>query len=57
MRPEKEKYYDAEVYYFDNILVLVVDFFLGLRDLQPMSWVDTFYNKVVPKISIPLLLD
>ena len=57
MRPEKEKYYDAEVYCFDDVLVLVLHFFLGLRDLQTMSRVNTFYDKVLPEISRLLLLD
>ena len=56
MRPEKEKYYDSEVYVFDNSLVLVLHSFLGLRDLQSMSRVNKFYKKIVPEISrLPLL--
>ena len=55
--PKKEKYYDAEVYYFDDILVLVLNSVLGLRDLQAVSLINTFYNKVLPKISRLLLLD
>ena len=47
----------AEVYCFEDILVLVLDSFLGLRDLQSMSRVNTFYNKVVPEISRLLLMD
>ena len=57
MRPEKEKYYDAEVYCFDHILVLDLDSFLGLRDLQSISRVNKFHDKVVPKISRLLVLD
>ena len=57
IRPGKEKYYDAEVYCFDDVLVLVLNSFLGLRNLQSMSWVNTFYNKVLPEISRLLLLD
>ena len=37
MKPEKEKRYNAGVYHFEDILVLVLDSFLGLRDLQSMS--------------------
>ena len=57
MRPEKEKYYDAEVHCFDDVLVLVLNSFLGLRELQSMSRVNKFYNKVLPEISRPLLPD
>ena len=57
MRLEKEKYYDAEVYYFKDVLVLVLDSFPGLSDLQSMSQMNKFYNKVVPEISRLLLLD
>ena len=32
MRPEKGKYYDAEVYDFKDVVVLVLDSFLGLRE-------------------------
>ena len=42
---------------FKNIVILVLDSFLGLRDLRAMSWLNKFYNKVVPEISRLLLLD
>ena len=56
MRSEK-KYHDAEVYHFKDILILVLDSFLALRDLQAMSRVNQFYNKLVPEISTLLVLD
>ena len=45
------------MYCFGHILVLVLDSFLGLRDLQSISRVNKFHDKVVPKISRLLLLD
>ena len=57
MSPEKQKYYDAEVYSFEDIVVLVLYSFPGLRDLQAMSRVNRFYNKAIPDISRLLLLD
>ena len=40
----KKKHYDAEVYRFVDILVLVLDSFLGLKNLQSISWANAFYN-------------
>ena len=57
MRPEKEKYYDAEVHCFGDVLVLVPNPFLELRELQSISPVNKFYNKVLPESSRLLLLD
>ena len=38
-------------------MVLVLDSFLGLRDLRALSGVNMFYNKVMPEMSRLLLLD
>ena len=60
MGPEKGKYYDAEVHCFDKILVLVLNSFLGLRDLQSMSRVNKFNKSTVNficQISTPFRAD
>ena len=57
MRPEKEKCYDAEVYDFEDIMILVLESFLGMRDLLALSWMNKFYNERFPEISRLLLLD
>ena len=57
MGPEKEKCYDAEVYDFEDIMVLVLDSFLEMRDLLALSWMKKFYNERFPEISRLLMLD
>ena len=44
MKPEQETYYDAEVYDFEDVVVLVLDSSLGIRDLQTLSLVNKFYE-------------
>ena len=50
MKPDQNKYYNAKVLKFENIITLLLAGFMDVLDVMSLSRVSKFMNKVVPEI-------